>query len=184
MAVLKETFVRSVQSHIPQQELQRISAAPLTSDARLTTVCLHVIVWAAKYDIPEYAHAAEELFKCYQDQQFTDQENLVLLAHGVEQLLGFIWEATQQNSDLVAHFHTTLIGLYIEMFTPEVYYVTVTIVSLGKPIPMSMQRIVGTFADAEQWIQQTYGSDIIVKAEIESPNNHLPFGGNNATSHG
>jgi regulator of extracellular matrix RemA (YlzA/DUF370 family) len=71
------------------------------------------------------------------------------------------------------------------MFTPEVYYVSVTIVSLSKPIQMPIQRIVGSFADAEQWIQQTYGSDIIVKAEIESPNNHIAFGGNNApASHG
>jgi hypothetical protein len=50
-----------------------------------------------------------------------------------------------------------------------VYYVTVTIVSLGKAMPMPMERVEGTFEDVEKWVHENYDPDEVIKVVIEGP---------------
>ncbi len=50
-----------------------------------------------------------------------------------------------------------------------VYYVTVTIISLGKALQMPTERVEGTFEDAEQWVRENYDPDEIVEVVIERP---------------
>ena len=58
----------------------------------------------------------------------------------------------------------------IEVVPPEkkgVYYVTVTIVSLGKALQMPTERVEGTFEDAEQWAHENYDPDEVIRIVIE-----------------
>ena len=49
----------------------------------------------------------------------------------------------------------------------EMCYVTVTVVSDGKPIQMPTQEVEGTIEDAEEWVHENYDPDEVIRIVIE-----------------
>jgi len=54
------------------------------------------------------------------------------------------------------------------MSDKSVYYITVTIVSLGKALTMPTERIEGSYEDTEKWVQEHYDPDEVIDAVIET----------------